>query len=79
MVKHGRLQQEREITFIPPLEDFIRSLPCVLDCGGGSGQANFSNCKSKLSNSKMMLLKNTCHTHILIVAAAAAATVVEKP
>jgi hypothetical protein len=54
----------------------------VLDCGCGSGQANFSNCKRKLINSKMTLLKNTCHTHIHIVAAAAAAaaaTVVEKP
>jgi hypothetical protein len=69
----------REITYIPNLEDFIRSLPCVLDCGGGSGQANFSDCKRKLTNSKVMLLKNTCHTHIPIVAAAAAATVVEKP
>jgi hypothetical protein len=77
MVKHGRLQQERETTYIPPLEDFICSLPCVLDCGGGSRQANFSNCKSKLTNSKMMLLKNTCQTHIPIVAAAA--TMEEKP
>jgi hypothetical protein len=33
--------------------------------------------QSKLTNSKMMLLKNTCQTHIPIVAAAA--TMEEKP